>query len=83
MEFSEKRIQKQVPKGSVFKHTFVHIGEKKIDRVNPLCSCVKSNINHPYYTFWYKVKSSSLKIIVITYHDDSKDFLEMQSTNET
>ncbi len=80
MEFSEQRIQKQVDIGSIFRHTFTHIGENKIDRVNPLCNCIKSNIKHPYYTFWYKVKNSSLKIIVVSYADGSKDFLEMQAT---
>jgi hypothetical protein len=80
MEFSEQRIQKQIPIGNIFKHTFTYNGEKKIDRVNPLCNCIKSNITHPYYTFWYKVKNTSLKVIVITYSDGSKDFLELQAT---
>lgn len=79
MEFSEQRIQKQVPIGSIFKHTFIHEGDKKIDRANPLCNCMKSTIKEPYYTFWYKVKNTSLKVIVITYADGSKDFLEMQA----
>ena len=80
MDFSEQRIQKQVHIGNTFKHTFVYQGDKEISRVNPLCTCIKYNVKHPYYTFWYKVKNTSLKVIVITYSDGSKDFLEMQAT---
>lgn len=81
MEFFEQKIQKKVNIGGILKHTFIHTGENKIDRVNPLCDCIKSKIEHPYYTFWYKVKNTSSKVIVITYIDGSKDFLEMQATS--
>lgn len=79
MGFSETRVQKPSIIGGVFKHTFIYEGDKKIVRVHPLCDCIKSNIKGSNYTFWYKVKNSSLKIIVIHYADDSRDFLEMQA----
>jgi len=79
MGFSETKVRKSALMGSTLKHTFVYNGDKTIKRVHPLCDCVKFNINHPEYTFWFKVKSNSNKIIVITYNDESKDFLELQA----
>ena len=79
MGFSETRVQKPSIIGSVFKHTFVYNGDKDIVRVHPLCDCIKSKVKDSEYTFWYKVANSSLKIIVIHYSDDSRDFLEMQA----
>ena len=79
MAFSENRVQKPAIIGGVFRHTFTYNGDKKIVRVHPLCNCIKSNIKDPSYTFWYKIKDSSLKVIVIHYADDTRDFLEMQA----
>lgn len=78
MGFSETRVQKSVLIGETFKHTFTYNGDKKITRINPVCKCVKFKVNHPNYTFWYTVKSNSLKVIVVTYNDDTKDFLELK-----
>lgn len=79
MAFFENKIIKKVNIGGIFRCTFKYDGDNNIRRVNPLCNCIKSSIEHPNYTFWYKVKNSNRKIVVITYDDESKDFLEMQA----
>jgi hypothetical protein len=79
MGFLQNNIQKTVTKGGHFRHTFIYNGSKKITRINPLCDCVKYKINLPELTFWYKVNKTTTKIVVITYDDESSDFLQLQS----
>lgn len=79
MEFSETRIKQEVEKNGIYKAVFTHVGNKQIKRINPLCKCIKFKINLPEITFWYKVNQTSNKIVVITYDDNTTDFLELQS----
>jgi len=79
MGFSETKIQKHLRKGGTFKHTFIYKGDKEIKRINPLCDCIKSFIQLPELTFWYKTDKTANKIVVITYDDLTVDFLELQS----
>ena len=79
MGFLQKTVQQTISKGSMFRHTFTHDNDKKIIRINPLCSCVKYTVNMPNITFWYKANKTTTKIVVITYDDESSDFLQLQT----
>ena len=79
MGFSQKIVNQTVNKGGMFRHTFTHDNDKKIMRINPLCSCIKYSVSMPDITFWYKANKTTTKIVVITYDDESSDFLQLQT----
>ena len=84
MGFLQTKIQQHLHKGENYVAKFVSDDTQIIKRINPLCKCIKYKIKHPEYIFWYKTNHTANKIVVITYDDNSTDFLELQAiVNET
>lgn len=50
--------------------------DKKVARVHVICPCIKYEIDNQYVFFSIRPRSYSRKIVVITYTDDTQQFLE-------
>lgn len=80
MDWSETIVDKQTVKfNSVIQHTFTYNGDKKINKVIPLCSCIKTVVSNNDYTFRIRVKSKTdkpvSKMIEVRYSDGTRSYL--------
>lgn len=92
MDWSETIVDKGiVPKNSTISHKFIYSGDKEIKKILPLCSCIKTTIHHPEYSFRLKAKNNTntnkqtSKMIEVHYKDGTRSFLIIKATitNET
>lgn len=92
MVWSETIVDKGiVPKNSTITHKFIYNGDKQIKKIVPLCSCIKTTIHHPEYSFKIKAKNNQdqnkhiSKMIEVHYTDGTRSFLIIKATvtNET
>lgn len=79
MAFLTTRIQQHVDKGGTYRATFINDGIQTIKRINPLCDCIKYKNDGENYTFWYEANKTTNKIVVVTFDDNSTEFLELQT----
>lgn len=81
MEWSETIVDKQTVKpNSTVQHTFTYNGDKKINKIVPLCSCIKTSVLNNDYTFRIKIKSKFKstvynKMIEVRYSDGTRSYL--------
>jgi len=87
MQWSETIVDKGIiPKNSTITHNFIYKGDKQIKKIVPLCSCIKTTIHHPEYTFRIKAKNNTkenkqfTKMIEVHYSDGTRSFLIIKAT---